>query len=66
MKFILMFRLIIGLSVLMLASCADMNEVNSSFSLNGHIYKGLNLQDPHFYMDDDRERAPILSDPRCC
>jgi len=66
MKSRLIRCLIIGLSILLLASCADTGEAYSSFSLNGRTFKSLDLQDPHFYMNDDKEIAPIMSDPRCC
>jgi hypothetical protein len=53
-------------SALVLGSCANVGELHSSYSVNGRTFQGMDLRDPHFYMDDDRELAPILSDPRCC
>jgi hypothetical protein len=51
-----------------LSACASLGdfEGTSSFSVNGFTYRGMDLRDPHFYMDDDRQMAPIASDPRCC
>jgi len=55
-----------------LASCASTSEYGaqdfqSVVSVDGMSYVGgLDLRDPRFYENDDRELAPILRDPRCC
>jgi len=55
-----------------LASCASMGDFSAAdfqpyyFSVNGLGWQGMDLRDPHFYMDDDQQMAPIARDPRCC
>ena len=54
-----------------LSSCAGIGDpgvqdFQSSFSVNGMSYQGMNLRDPHFYMDDDQGMAPFARNPRCC
>jgi len=57
-------------SVAVLSSCASIGDSQSfsSFSVNGSTFNGMgmDLRDPHFYMDDDKRMAPFASDPRCC
>jgi hypothetical protein len=54
-----------------LASCASTTDLSagsssSYFSVNGLSYHSMDLRNPHFYMDDDQQMAPIARDPRCC
>jgi len=46
-----------------LCSCASTGEYHSSFSYNGMTTPSMDLRDMHYYMDDDKELAPILSNP---
>lgn len=69
------FRIFFGMTVAAaLCSCADMgssssftnnftNGFQSSFSFNGMTSPAMNPRDIHFYMDDDRMAAPVLSNP---
>jgi hypothetical protein len=64
MKIKTAFRIVLYLSAAaVLSSCANA-DIRSSYSLNGETFRGMDLRDPHFYMDDDKSPAPIVSDPR--
>ena len=43
----------------MLCSCAS----TGSYSLNGMTAPTMDITNMHYYMDDDRELAPVLSNP---
>jgi len=46
-----------------LCSCASTGGYHSSFSYNGMTTPSTDLRDMHYYMDDDKEMAPVLSSP---
>jgi len=46
-----------------LCSCASTGDYQSSFSYNGMLAPSMDLRDMHYYMDDDKEMAPVLSNP---
>ena len=47
----------------MLCACATGSDFHSSYSLNGMTSPSMDMNDMHFYMDDDKGQAPILSNP---
>ena len=47
----------------MLCSCATGGSLNSSYSLNGMTAPSMDMRDMHYYMNDDKGQAPILSNP---
>ncbi len=47
----------------MLCSCAATGDSHSSYSFNGMTTQNMDLRDMHYYMDDEKELAPILSNP---
>lgn len=67
-------RNLLGLGIAaMLCSCADMGSSSSfannlqnfqsSFSFDGMTSSAMDPRDVHFYMDDDKMAAPVLSNP---
>jgi len=47
----------------MLCSCASTGDFHSSYSFNGMTAPSMDLSDMHYYMNDDKAQAPILSNP---
>ncbi len=61
MKILRNITLYVSLAIA-LCSCATTGN-QSSYSFNGMTTSSTDINDMHYYMDDDKNLAPILSNP---